>query len=194
MTWQWRSVIGIPSVSLSAPDVTWQWLSVIGVPSVSLSVPIGVCSVLVGFPLWLAMFVGPACRLACFEAGRSAGTYGCMCIHSHVHSLFMPLSVWWVLFLLCFASPPFLPRFPSFCFFFFFTDLFSVTVALGCWHGGRGLVARVQVGKATGVVYLPGLGSLCLVREGRALGTQPPLMTSVVSKWQADQLFAKTEG
>ena len=68
VTWQWRSVIGIPSVSLSVPSMTWQWCSVIGILSVSLSVPSVFCSVLVGFPSWLAMFVVPACWLACFAA------------------------------------------------------------------------------------------------------------------------------
>ena len=39
-----------------------------GVPSVALSVPDILRSVLVGFPSWLAMFVVPACWLACFAA------------------------------------------------------------------------------------------------------------------------------
>ena len=39
--------------------MTWQWCSVIGVPSIF-------CSVLVGFPSLLAMFVVPACWLASF--------------------------------------------------------------------------------------------------------------------------------
>ena len=43
----------------------------------------------------------------------------------------------------------------------FSTDLFSVTGAQGCCHGGRGRVAGVWVGKATGVVYLLGLRFMC---------------------------------
>ena len=39
VSFQWGSVIGVPSVSLSVPCVTWQRLSIIGVPSVSLSGP-----------------------------------------------------------------------------------------------------------------------------------------------------------
>ena len=42
-------------------------------------------------------------------------------------------------------------------------------------------MARVQVGKATGVVYLPRLGFMCSLGGGRALGTQPPLATYVVN-------------
>ena len=57
------------------------------------------CSILVGFPLWLAMFVVPACWLACFAARWSVGACGCMCTHSHVHSLFIPSSIQRVLFL-----------------------------------------------------------------------------------------------
>ena len=41
-------------------------------------------------------------------------------------------------------------------------------------------MAGVWVGKATGVVYLPGLGFMCSP-GGRALGTQPPLATYVVN-------------
>ena len=50
VSFQWGSVIGVPSVSLSVPCVTCQRLSIIGVPSVSLSGPSVFCSVLVGFP------------------------------------------------------------------------------------------------------------------------------------------------
>ena len=42
-------------------------------------------------------------------------------------------------------------------------------------------VAGVRVGKATGVVYLPGLGFMCSP-GGRVLGTQPPLVTYVVNR------------
>ena len=59
-----------------------------------------------------------------------------------------------------FATPPSLPRFLSFLFLFLLsTDLFSVTDAQGCCR--EGLMAGVLVGKATGVVYLPGLGFMC---------------------------------
>ena len=60
---------GIASLAFPVfPGVTWQWRSIIGIPCVSLSVPSVFCSVLVGFPSWLAMFVVPACWLACFAA------------------------------------------------------------------------------------------------------------------------------
>ena len=41
-------------------------------------------------------------------------------------------------------------------------------------------MAGVQVGKSTGVVYLPWLGFMCSP-GGRALGTQPPLATYIVN-------------
>ena len=47
-------------------------------------------------------------------------------------------------------------------------------------EGGWGLVAEVQVRKATGVVYLPRLGFMCSPGIW-ALGTQPPLATYVVN-------------
>ena len=56
-------------------------------------------------------------------------------------------------------------------------------VAVGGGGGGRGLVAGVRVGKATGVVYLPRLGFMCSL-GGRVLGTQPPLATFVVKRYQ----------
>ena len=135
--------------------------------------------ILVGFPSWLAMFVVPAWWLACFAARLSAVSCDCMRARSHVRSLLMPLSVRRVFLLMCFCVPslPSPSRSSS-------TDLFSVTGAQGCCHrgkGGGGLVAGVQVGKATGVAYLPVLWLMCS-QGGRALRTQPPLETYI--KWQ----------
>ena len=60
-----------------------------------------------------------------------------------------------------FASPPSLPHF-SCLFFSAFPLIFQCGGCSGvlAWGGG-GLVAGVRVGKATGVVYLPGLGFMC---------------------------------
>ena len=44
-------------------------------------------------------------------------------------------------------------------------------------------MAGVLVGKATGVVYLPGLGFMCSPGIW-ALGTQPPLATCIVNRQQ----------
>ena len=85
---------GIASLAFPVfPGVTWQWRSIIGIPCVSLSVPSVFCSVLVAFPSWLAMFVVPACWLACFMARRSAGARGFMYMHSHDRQtdMFMPV-------------------------------------------------------------------------------------------------------
>ena len=44
-------------------------------------------------------------------------------------------------------------------------------------------MAGMRVGKATGVVYLPGLGFMCSPGGGgRALRTQPPFATYVVKR------------
>ena len=58
-----------PLVFPAFPGVNWRWRSIIG--CVSLSVPSIFCSVLVGIPSWLTMFVVPACWLACFAAAVS---------------------------------------------------------------------------------------------------------------------------
>ena len=130
------------------------------------------CSVLVDFPSWLALFVVPVCGLARFTARRSAGACSCMHTHFHVRSLLMSSRAWRVLFLVCFCVPS-LPHFPVFSFFLFCfsTDFFfqcdgcSGVFGVG-GGGGEGLVAGVQVGKATGVVYFPGLGFMCSLAGG----------------------------
>ena len=53
-------------------------------------------------------------------------------------------------------------------------------------------MAGVRVGKATGVVYLPGLGFMCSSGGGggRALGTQPPFATYVVNDLKIENSFS----
>ena len=65
------------------------------------------CAVLVGFPSWLAMFVVPACWLACCAARWSAVSCGCMCASYHVRSLFI------LAFGVCFFSCVLCPLPPS---------------------------------------------------------------------------------
>ena len=122
VTWQWISIIGIPSVSLNVPNISWHVLAL----TQRYWRFQHFCSILVVFPSWPAMFVVPMYWLACFAARWSVGVYGCLRAHSHVHCLCMPSSIWRVLFLVCLCVPS-LPRFLSFYFFFCFsTDLFSV--------------------------------------------------------------------
>ena len=135
VSFQWGSVIGVPSVSLSVPCVTCQRLSIIGVPSVSLSGP--------------SVFFS-ACWLPCFEARRSAGACGCMRTDFYVCSLFMPSIVWRALFLLCFCVPPPLPCCLFFLFLFLLPHwLIQCDGCSGCWRGGRGARGLGQKDRTT---------------------------------------------
>ena len=121
----------------------------------------------------------PRFWLARFAARRSAGACGCI----HMHCLFAferSAGVFSRVFLRLLPSSP--VSFVFFFFFFFSTDLFSVTGAQGCWR--RGACGWGAGGKATGVVYLPGVGSMCSLGGVRVLGTQSPLASYVVKSVQ----------
>ena len=147
-----------PLVFPAFPGVNWRWRSIIG--CVSLSVPSIFCSVLVGIPSWLTMFVVPACWLACFAAAVSR------CLQLACIPMCVACFCIWAFGGCCFSCVflrPLPPPFPFFSFvFLLFHWLIQCDWCSGvlAWGGG-GFVARVQVGKATGVVYLPWLGFMC---------------------------------